>query len=143
MASIEGKIQKAEKELAQNEAIVKKVDELQATKTILQTKKDIISTLVSYRLLYPKLMEDMLMVLPEGIWFAGINTILTDGGKMEVKVDAGALTPFAISELLSALSADRQITELELGAINTVKNDAISSSLFSFNFKHVREKREP
>lgn len=138
--AIEERIVKAETELTKFETIVRQVESLQATKQVLETKKNVISSLMSGALLYPKFMEDLVAITPSSVGFKNLGTQLTPEGVMNVHADAEALDNYAIADMVSALIVNQNFSNAELGAIATTGTGRAALSSFKLTFSYQKKK---
>lgn len=137
-SSLEGRISKTQTELNKYEGIVKQVEALQSTKTVLETKKNIINNLMAGRLVYPRMMEDFLQVLPPNVWFTSLRTNLQPDLSMKLDLTAQSLDVYSIADLITALASNPNFTNPELGPISTATGDPkkqVSSFTLSFSYK--------
>lgn len=132
--ALEARIARSQAELGRFETIVKQVDELQAKKHILETKKGIISSLMATRLVYPVYMEKLLAMIPSSLWLKTMNTQLLPDGNIAVSVTAEALDNYAIADFVSALSQNGEIAAVELGTIAAGQG---GTSSFSISFQFI------
>lgn len=136
---LESRVEQSEKELAKYESIQKQVEALQAAKTVLETKKTIINSLMSGRLTYVGFMERLLDVIPNNLWFKSINTMLAADQSMTVNLDAEALDNYAIADFISALSQNKNFSNVELGTITTSSGEKSPTSSFRITFVYRKK----
>ncbi|HBU69173.1 MAG TPA: hypothetical protein DEE98_02195 [Elusimicrobia bacterium] len=134
--SIQTRTAAAEQELGKYESIVKQVDALQATKTGLETKKNVISSLMADRLVYPVFMQKVMELLPSNVWFKSLSTNMSPGGLINVTLEADALDNYGIADLITALSTDGNFSGVELGPINTNTSAKTQTSSFRLTFSY-------
>jgi Tfp pilus assembly protein PilN len=135
---VENQIKLVEQDLARYETIVRQVEELQNSKTVLETRKSVIDTLMQVRLTYPKFMEDLLSVLTEGVWLKTCYTKSDPAGALDLNISAESLDNYAIADFLDALYINKDFSNVELGAINTQISDKGSLSSFTMKLKHKK-----
>jgi Tfp pilus assembly protein PilN len=138
--SLESKINRTERELGKYEGIVKQVETLQSTKAVLETKKNVISSLMAGRLTYPIFMEQFLQLLPQNVWLKSMGTTSIPDG-MKVSITAESLDVYSIADLVTALSSNTDFSGVELGAINTSADPKMPTSTFTINFIYKRAKK--
>ncbi|MFH1368254.1 MAG: PilN domain-containing protein [Elusimicrobiota bacterium] len=132
-------INNAQKNLSKYEDIVKQVETLQATKAVLETKKNVINTLMEKRLVYPKMMEDLLQLLPTNVWFTSLNTTIQPDLSMRLDLQAQSLDVYSIADMITALSASGYFSNVEIGAISTSGDAKKPVSTFTINFNYKRQ----
>ncbi|MHB9155785.1 MAG: PilN domain-containing protein [Endomicrobiales bacterium] len=138
---LEARLGQSKAELGKYESIVQQVDTLQATKKVLETKKNVIGTLMTGRLTYPVLMEKLLETIPSNVWIKSMTTQMQGDGKMAVTVDAEALDNYSIADFITALSADTDMSAVELGAITSVAaSGKAPTSAFRLTFSYMKMK---
>jgi Tfp pilus assembly protein PilN len=138
---IESRIASVDRELAKHQNIIAQVDSLQATKSVMEMKKKVISSLMASRLVYPQFMEEITGLLPVNIWFRSLATQSQPDGKLSVVLDAESLDNFSIADFITSLSGNPDFSNVELGAINTVTTNKVTSSAFRLNFIHQKKPR--
>ena len=128
---LENRLALAEQELKKYSVTVKKVDELKATKALLQTKKGVINTLVTKKFVYPLFLDDLLKYLPPNVWFKSLNTKSSDN-LIKVTLIAEALDNYSIADLISSLSSSDDFSNIVLGPITSSPGSKDKSSVSSF-----------
>ena len=136
---LSGRINRTQAELNKYESIVKQVEALQATKSVLVTKKNVISTLMAGRLIYPVYMEKIMEVLPQNVWFKSMNTQMDADGIMTITLSAEALDNYAIADFITGLSSCPDFSEVELGPIATSNSQKMQTSVFNLTFKYKKK----
>jgi len=131
---LELRVTQSERELSKYESIQKQVEALQSAKNILETKKSVINSLMLGRLTYVSFMEKILEVIPNNLWFKSITTLAATDQSVSVTMDAEALDNYAIADFISALSQNKNFSNVELGAITTSVSAKIPTSLFKLKF---------
>jgi Tfp pilus assembly protein PilN len=137
---LETRITTAEAQLQKYQSIVGQVEGLQSIKKVLETKKNLIDSLMASGLLYPKFMETLAQKTPSGILIKTMNTTLKADGSMDVVIEAEALDNYSIADFMSSLIADPDFTAIELGAISAAPGAKPSGSNFKLTFNHIRKK---
>jgi len=134
---LEDRVSQSQRELSKYESILKQVESLQATTKVLETKKNVIGTLMQGRLTYVYFMEDILETLPYNLWFKSVNTQLGTDGMMKVNLDASSSDNYAIADFVSSLSSNNSYADVDLGPITTSMSarSSVSSFRVSFNYK--------
>ena len=133
---VEGKVKNLEQELSKYEAIVKQVESLQTTKTILENQRNVINTLMTFRLIYPHFFEDLIRIIPDNIWFKSMDTKLDTNGNINVNLNAESMDTYSISDFITSLAANDNFQKVELGPITTSGNEKFSTSAFRITFYH-------
>ncbi|MCB4790760.1 MAG: PilN domain-containing protein [Elusimicrobia bacterium] len=136
---LEKRIEVANRELTKYESIVRQVEALQSTKTVLETKKNLINTLSATGLTYPVFMEKLMSVLPDNIWFKSVNTKTLNDTDLSISMDAEALDNYAIADFISFLSTDKSFSNIELGQITTAGTDKMPTYSFKMTANYRKE----
>ena len=137
--NIETEISTVEKELAQLQVVVDKIAKIKADRDALQSRKSTIEGLVNTRLVYPIFMEDMLKVMPQGMWLLSLNTQSMDG-TMSVKFNAVAYSNYIISDLLKSLEQSQVFRNPEISGITSSTGDkGRQIKEFSINVDYVNQ----
>jgi Tfp pilus assembly protein PilN len=137
---VQTRLSDIQKELGRYESIVRQVDALQATKKILEMKKNVINALLSSGLIYPRFMEDLLQLLPSGVSFKTLTTRLATDCKMTVTLTAEAVDNYSIADFMSALGGNADFTNVELGPVMTIGGAKSPSSNFNLTFCYQKKK---
>jgi Tfp pilus assembly protein PilN len=116
---IQLRVTQTEQELRKYETIVQQVETLKATKSVLETKKNVISMLMTGRLVYPKFMEQLSALLSGGVWFKSMTTQSQADGRMNIVLNGEASDNYSIADTLAAISADSGCSNVELGPLST------------------------
>jgi len=140
-ASLESQINQTQNELNKYESIVSQVDALQATKAVLETKKNVINNLMAGRLTYPVFMEELLQLLPQNVWLKSMNTATNSDGTMKVDITADALDVYSIADLITALSSNSDFDKVDTGPITTSPDPKMPTSSFTMNFIYKRPRQ--
>src|SRR3989339_1010887 len=136
--NLQVRIGNTQQELNRYESIVRQVEALQATKAVLETKKNVISSLMAWRVIYPVFMEEILQLLPANIWFASLTTQSQAEGRMTATLNALALDNYSIADLITSLSSNLNFSNVEVGAITT-GGDKNPSSSFKLDFVYQKK----
>lgn len=111
------------RELAENEekfqklqVVVQQVEQLEATAQAVRTRLNVITDLLKSRPLYPRFMEDLLRVIPAGVWLTNLGTT-TEGETIKVTMGCKAVSTTAIAEWLRALESSDRFSAPLLGPI--------------------------
>jgi Tfp pilus assembly protein PilN len=132
--------EKTRQELGKYENIVKQVESLQATKNVLESKKNVISTLMTRRLVYARFMEAVVNILPGSVWFRNLTTKYDGVDKLACTLSAEATDNYAIADVITAMAASTTFTGVELGAINS-RSGQKQSSTFTLTFSYQEKKK--
>ncbi|MCX5781597.1 MAG: PilN domain-containing protein [Elusimicrobia bacterium] len=137
---VETRINQAQFELTKYESIVKQVEALETMKRSLETKKNVINMLREKGIVYPRFMEDLMSVLPQGISLKTLSTVLQPDGKITVSLSADATDNYPIADFITELTLKGIFSDVELGAITTTRSDKATISSFSMTFSYQRKK---
>jgi Tfp pilus assembly protein PilN len=138
---IEARVAQDEQELNRYQGIVRQMDSLQSTKNALETRRNVISSLMASRLVYPRFMEELVMLLPANVWFRTLTTQSQADGKLAATLDAQSLDNYSIADAIAALSTNPDFSAVELGPINSAAAERIPSSAFRLTFSHQKRKQ--
>lgn len=129
-----------EAELSKYQTIVQQVEQLQATKKVLEMKKNVIDSLRASGLLYPWFMQTLAARTPAGIGYKSMTTTLTPAGGLAANMDAMATDNYAIADCIGVLSTDPEFSLVDLGAITAIGAENSSASNFRLTFNYTRKK---
>ena len=121
-------------ELNNYESIVKQVETLQTTKRGLETRMNVISTLMTRRLIYPQFMETLVKALPGNVWFKSLSTKYDGIEKIVCALSAECSDNYALADLITALASNPKFSGVEVGPISTNASGPRQTSVFSLNF---------
>jgi len=107
LASLNGDVEKIEKELKKLEPVVKKVADITAKKESLDNKINVIKDLMKTRLLYPVFMDDFASILPMGVWTTSIKT-KASGNSMHLSLAMEARDNYGVADLINALESSKK-----------------------------------
>jgi Tfp pilus assembly protein PilN len=130
-----------QQELTRYEDIVRQVESLESTKKVLETKKNVMSSLMTTRLIYPKFMQDILTILPKNIWLKSISTQIDATAKMTVTMSASALDNYSIADFVGELISNGDYGDVNLGAISA-QGGKVPSSAFQVSFSYLKKTQE-
>jgi Tfp pilus assembly protein PilN len=123
-------------ELNRLKIIVDQVTELENQTRQVHARLDIVQSLMKYRGLYPRFMEDLAKTLPPGVWLASLTTsgdqkglTITLGCKGAASDDAAAL--------LKAFDGSERFKEPLLNGTITVGGGTAQESAFSITVKYI------
>ncbi len=139
-AKLKQRSEKTQQELGKYENIVKQVEALQATKNVLESKKTVINTLMTRRLVYARFMEAIVDMLPGNVWFKSLTTKYDGIDKLACSLSAEASDNYAIADTITAMAASPAFSGVELGAINSHSGPKQSSS-FTLTFSYQEKKK--
>ncbi|MGM0441381.1 MAG: PilN domain-containing protein [Elusimicrobiota bacterium] len=122
LSSVNGKIDKVEKELNQLESVVKKVNSIKKSKAQLDKKINVIKDLMESRLLYPLFMEDMAAIVPSGVWLKNLDTS-TEDLSLQLSMGVNAIDNYATAKFINALEQSEKFSDIQFSGINTENND--------------------
>jgi Tfp pilus assembly protein PilN len=108
-----------ERQLAQIKTKVTEVEELDAQKNILNTKKNTVVGLLQGRILYPRFMDLFCSYLPEDIWVTDITLSEAESKNLQVVVLSKAVATEAIAKWLETLEKQTdRFSGISLSAID-------------------------
>lgn len=112
---------------------VARVEQLDAQKNVLNSKKNTVVQLLQWRLLYPKLMETFHNTLPQDIWITELTLSEDEQKNIKVTATSNALTTNAIADWLETLeSKSDRFSDITLSTIESKQSENTPSSSFSF-----------
>lgn len=129
-----------EAELKKYQSVVQQVEQLQATKKVLETKKNVIDSLRAGALLYPWFMQTLAARTPAGISYKSMTANLVPTGGVAANLDAMAIDNYAIADCIGVLSVDPEFSLVDLGAITAIGAENSSASNFRLTFVFNRKK---
>lgn len=137
---LEKDLVQANEELRKYQAIVDKVNELEATRNQLQARRDVIQQLLKGRLVYPKFFEDFMSLIPSEIWISSLNTSTQADGSLGVTVSAQSLSNYAIADWLTNLHGSPLCSKVILGSISATESSETAPAMltFSMSFSYNR-----
>jgi len=97
--------------------LVNQLNSIQQSRDALQQKKNIINSLLDLRFVYPRFMENILRIIPTGVWLTNLNTTWGPG-QISFTTAANAQDIYAIAEIVSNLEKDNSFSAINLGTIN-------------------------
>lgn len=128
------------RERSKYQSIINELNSIKAVTAELEAKKDLITTLMASRTVYPVFMEDLLGHFPKSMWLTGLNTQLSQTDmSISFTFNASALDIYTIADLVKSLESSAVITKPELGAINQSGQDP--NYIYGFNIKGVYKKK--
>lgn len=127
---LNSKIAKTNEELAKLEPIVKQVEALKANKAALENRRNVIVGLLTGRLKYPKLMEEIISQLPKDIWLLAFKTN-PEGPGLRLEFTAKSFNNFAIADWIMYLESNPKFREVDLKTITTSMQNKTSVMDFS------------
>jgi Tfp pilus assembly protein PilN len=140
LQAVQNNLSVATAELARYEDIVKQVEALEATKTVLETKKNVIDSLINGGLIYPRFLDDIIALLPRGISFKTLNAQMGADNTLAISIAAEAVSNYAIADFVTALSTSPDFSEVELGAISAQVSEKATISAFNITAKYLKKK---
>jgi type IV pilus assembly protein PilN len=140
-SSLQEKIQTAESDLKTYQATIDQINQIQADKTRLMTKRDVILGLNRSRLVYPVFFEDLLPLIPSDVWVSDIRFERAAGTSQEYRLSSKALSNFAVATWLTNLEQSTHFTNIKIDRINyeyapTDKTNPTLSFQLSFSYQH-------
>ena len=116
LKSIDKDIRVSEVQLREFKAVISQMDKINADKSKLIAKRNVIQNLTRNRLLYPVFFEDLLPIIPSDIWITGL-TIKRDGARFQINFDSNALSNFALASWLTNLDQSKHFSQVSFGPI--------------------------
>ena len=132
------RISQTEAELAQYVSIVKQVDELEATKNTLETKRNVITTLRAKGLMYAHFLDDLISVIPSRVALRSMQTKAVSDKILSVNISGEAGDNYAIADFITELGIKGYFNNIELGAITSTQTNETSISTFQLKFTYER-----
>jgi Tfp pilus assembly protein PilN len=120
-----------EAESKRYQVIVDEVNRLKSFSATLESKKNIIESLMKGRLLYPRFMEFFMTLLPPEIWITNMDTTSNSGG-LNLTISCISYSNFAIADFVASLEASKRFTSIELGAISTAETGDKGIETYTF-----------
>lgn len=118
LKSLERDIAKTNAELVKVQPIVDEVARLEAAKAQVTQRRNVIQGLLSGRLLYPKLMEELMTVLPKDVWLMNLRTT-EEGSGLKLEFSAKSFNNFAIADWIMMMEGNPHFSNIDLKAITT------------------------
>ncbi len=142
LINLNNQLYRIEKELKKMEPIVKEVEQLKSNKAALESRKSLVERLMSTGVIYPKLMSDLLKVLPEDVWFSNMNTsVLRDQNTPDkkftgitVRLTCSCYDKISIADFLANLEHSDKFENVKLGPINTAQQEKYELHNFTIEF---------
>ncbi|OGS34160.1 MAG: hypothetical protein A2474_07010 [Elusimicrobia bacterium RIFOXYC2_FULL_34_12] len=117
-AAIKKEIIYVDNELAKLQTVIDQIARIKAQKDALNAKKSALEALNKSRLVYPIFMEDLVKILPPGMWLLNLNT-KSDPANTQVNFNASAYDNYIIADLLQALENSDRFHGPEISGITT------------------------
>lgn len=114
--SLDAKLMQLEKELKNYQKIIENINTHENTKKQLKSKTDMIKNLTKSGLKYPRLMEEILGVLPGGVWLNSL-TITEAGTKLQIVFNCSAFDNFEVANFLNNLETSKKFKNNQISAI--------------------------
>jgi type IV pilus assembly protein PilN len=114
---------------------VAEVNILKTNKATLETKKNIIEGLMKERLYYPVFMEELVKILPNGVWLTSLS-ILSNPDGFRVMANCSAFDNFAVADLLTNLEKITKFSNVELGSISATSTGTSEVLQFQLKFNY-------
>lgn len=142
LINLNNQLYRLEKELKKMEPIVKEVEQLKSNKAALELRKGLVEKLISTGVIYPKLMSDLVKVLPEDVWFSNMNTaVVRDQNSPDKKftgitvmLTCSCYDKISIADFLSNLENSDKFQNVKLGPINITQQDKYELHNFTVEF---------
>jgi Tfp pilus assembly protein PilN len=139
--TLSAKLSSKEQELKEYQVIVDKVNKMKEMTSTLEMRKKIIETLMKGRLLYPKLMERFLELLPPSIWINSMNTSPEAEG-LKLVFQCSSFDTFGIADFISNLESSSFFQGIELGGVTTAPSGEYEISQFQITCRYVVKEEE-
>lgn len=131
--SLQAQLIKLEKEIQEYKKVAEDVKKLRDIEKTLSEKKKVIEELKKGTLLYPKFVEEFMVLIPESVWFNSFTTKTTPEG-LSISISCNSLSNFAIADFISNLEQAAKFSKIEIDAIN-VGTGPDGKEIYSFNLK--------
>lgn len=115
---------------------VDQVQEIEKSIASIQSRLDVIQSLLKGRTLYPNFMEDLVRHMTAGVWLSSLNTQQTGADSLKLQMSVTALSQNHIAEWLRTLEQSDRFTEVNLSGAITSQETAQAGqpvTLYSFN----------
>ncbi len=138
LRSLKNRTAQVDRELRTLRPVVDKVRQIENQKNGLNRKITVIKDLMQVRLVAPVFMEDMAVVLPEGVW---LNSISTSSGEESLSLTLGIMARdnYAAADLLNALELSENFSEVQFTGLSSTTYGDEEVRTFSlrcrYNFK--------
>ncbi|MBI4064493.1 MAG: PilN domain-containing protein [Elusimicrobia bacterium] len=130
--SLIGQVRILEARVKQLEEVAKQVDDLEAKKRSIEAKNAVVTTLLTARLDYPKVMEAVVRSLPPNqMWMTSMSTKKSDNA-YAVNIAANAVSVDAVIRWLEKLQNTQGFSGVKLGAISSGAQGASFPMTFSY-----------
>lgn len=133
------KIEVVDKELAQLQQIIAKINQIKKEQKVLIARKEAIEGLVHDRLVYPVFMDHFVKLLPAGMWVLNLHS-KSAPGITNIKLDAAAKDNYIISELLKKLELSEEYENIQIsGIVTTVVGQGEQIKQFSLSMDYINQ----
>jgi type IV pilus assembly protein PilN len=139
IADTEKEITARKKELDDLKETVKKVQEFEAKKAVLQQKITTIETLEAGRDRFIQLIDQISQAIPGGAWVGSVTIRSTKGGAAAIALKGSAYEKDDVGIFISNLSARSQfIKDVQLGGLNQASaGSVVGLSLYNYDLTIV------
>ncbi|OGS44917.1 MAG: hypothetical protein A2539_04375 [Elusimicrobia bacterium RIFOXYD2_FULL_34_15] len=138
-SSIKKEIVVVDSELAQLQTVIDQIARIKAQKDAINAKKTALESLNKSRLVYPIFMEDLVKILPPGMWLLNLNTKSVES-IMQINFNASAYDNYIIADLLQALENSNKFNSPEISGITTsVSADRGIIKQFSITVNYINQ----
>lgn len=138
---LEAEAEKVAAELAKLNAVVTQVEALESQKSQLKQKLDIIKSLTSESLVYPKFVDDLASRIPPRIWINDFSPARSADG-FRMSISATSLDIFSIAEFITILDKSGVYYNVEFGGF-TVSGEAGAKGARQYSFSMSYDYRIP
>jgi len=139
--SLKSDLRTIELQLKPLEAVIQRIDAIEAEKSKLKTKMDVMKGLLKESLIYPIFLEDIARLLPRRAWITSLAAI-NKPDSLDVKIMASATDNYRVAAFVSMLEKDGCFNDVKLGPINSVQMEKFEIRNFDINCKYLYGKAE-
>lgn len=135
-ARLKNHLSEVTRKLDELQPVLAQIQQLEANKSALDRKLNVIKDLDRIRLLYPKFMTDLNLQLTKNVWLTSVmTTTKTDG--LDLTISAKALDAYAIADQISRMEASGRFKNIEMGPIGTGVQDKQKVLTFTLTCRHM------
>ncbi len=120
--NLETLLVKREKELKSLQKDLKKINTIEAQISEMERYLNAIDQITKTRFVYTHFMQDLLVDLPETIWFTKIKTTLK-GNVLDLNFSLQSRSAYDLAYWVNLLESDKKYSEIEMGAFTIKKSE--------------------
>lgn len=135
------KYSKIEFELKKFDTVINEIKQLESTKATLEARKNLVKSLITNGLSYPKFMVHLVRLLPEGVWLENMTSFTNFDNErkikeIKVKITCKCYDKFLIADFLSNLESSDNYRNIVLGPID-IEQDKYELHKFTLEFTYI------